>query len=1092
MYIFTHNFSIRIFICWLFLSVNFIAYSQKYAPLKRLQKYGVKITQLPGEYKAPVTVTFTNDSNTRVSIVQDKNQKSKITGNSLQTYLSKNTTIFLRLYVNNKLIDTLFVGTYIFNKKSNLPVVCLFLNRADFDAPGGIITGSLSSSKSDSVPSRIGRVWRKESIPVFMEYFENGKFEFGARCRIKPFGGMTLSQSEKSLRLIADSTIGPKKFQFNPFLNKTKFKSFKSIVLRTSGNDQLYTRIKDMTLGSIARDLQLDYLDYRPSVLYVNGEYWGIYNIREKCNLEYLQQNHNAAKDNRTQLLELSGERAKEYNQMISYIGKKFPENSAVDSVNTKMVLHNYIDYIIWQIHIQNIDSRGNVRYWKSKSLDNRWRWIFYDSDLSSAKSQADFNYLAKRLSSNQTDWYNPSWATVILRNLLSHKKIKNYFINEYCFLLGTQLHPDTLQNRVALFASHIRPEIPDHVKRRNTIYGESVKSWENTTLSFKNFFKERHPTAIEHLKKCFGLKGNFSSLKVSCNIDKINTLRLRYSAHLFNKAEAKFFSDIPVEFEATNLDPRYKFIKWEQFGQDSSSIIKINAGKVNEIKAIYEKKENSKLYQKIICDFVFLKFSKKDSIYIIGITNNSDENIENEKITFKTKGSEEKMMISIGKLDKNQTHYFTNDSSIAKEVLKKTNFNMIDFPAGFDPRSKEWVLLDTSDKIIDSLLITAHDSIKKEKKRAFYYRDLETGNWDIEKGFKQEEKKEQRVLKNTLRKLPFVLVGLLIFLAALLFYYLRKKKKENNTIIAILFLLVSQYSWSQTKYPDRFGLDSIQTKLINNKGQGYDSIYGCRNFRVILKNLVYRGGNNNPLSVQNPLTLRTINDLKKNDFEDIIYLYSRNFEKFYPIERLDSLKQEGVNYVCAPSLDSATILNVLSQIHEKANSENPGLTYLHCWNGWHQSGWLSAMTLIQFCDYSNELALKYWTLNTDGNHKGYSHVKRGILDFKPIPGLAFTKQQKEKHCPCLDTVKLDTLYKNTQVISSSSQPSKNLNYSKNTKKKSSTKKRSRKKSSQKKSVSKNSTSASQNKKKKSSTSSAKSKKKSNGNKESTKSKKPK
>jgi hypothetical protein len=70
--------------------------------------------------------------------------------------------------------------------------------------------------------------------------------------------------------------------------------------------------------------------------------------------------------------------------------------------------------------------------------------------------------------------------------------------------------------------------------------------------------------------------------------------------------------------------------------------------------------------------------------------------------------------------------------------------------------------------------------------------------------------------------------------------------KKKN--LLMILALFVNSIVFSQKN--DQFGLDSINKKLIDNKGKGFDSLIGCRNVRVVLKNLVYRGGNNNPLSV--------------------------------------------------------------------------------------------------------------------------------------------------------------------------------------------------------------------------------------------------
>ena len=73
----------------------------------------------------------------------------------------------------------------------------------------------------------------------------------------------------------------------------------------------------------------------------------------------------------------------------------------------------------------------------------------------------------------------------------------------------------------------------------------------------------------------------------------------------------------------------------------------------------------------------------------------------------------------------------------------------------------------------------------------------------------------------------------------------------------------------------------------------------------------------------------------------------------------------------------------------------------IHCWNGWHQAGMLSAFTFMQFCDYTNDQALKYWETCTDGNYRGYAKVKAKIANYTIDPKFSFTQSQKEAHCPC-------------------------------------------------------------------------------------------
>lgn len=979
--------------------------AQKYASIQRLLNYNISISHLPGEYSIKTTILIITTNNTKVIITNPKIAYSKARRDTVSFQLNKTTSVEIRLYVNNKMVDTIFTGTYIFDKVSNLPVVCLKLNRENFDCPTGILGGGLRKKEPpDSGFVQYGPVWYKKSIPVFMEYFEGGALVLGEMFKVKPFGGMTLGMPEKSLRIFADSTIGPKKIKASPFMNK-KHEAYRSLVLRTSGNDQQYTRIKDVTLSSIARDLKLDYLDYRPSVLYINGDYWGIYNIREKCNLEYLKYNHGASKTNKTTLIQ-GGGGGQEYQSMVSYLGRAFKEKAAIDSVNKKIILENYIDYIILQIHIQGIDSRGNVRYWKSTDLDNRWRWVFYDSDLSCSKSQVGFNYLAKRISPVATNWYNPTWATVILRNLLTHKEIKNFFINEYCFLLGTRMHADTLQNRVKYFAGLIRPEIPNHVTRRNKISKQSIAGWENQISLFKDFFLLRDETALQHLKSTFNLKGVPTTVKISCNIPNINVLHLRYSSYAFNHAAARFFPGTLVQFEATTLDPKYRFLYWTRPTKDSLLICSIDPGKTTLITAIYMRKPNSPFMGKLACNMVYLKKSKKDTLFIICLENSGANIVGPINLVVKCSKELTELNLKIPELKQGEFIYFTNDVTRAKEIGKLGQYQTVLFPSDFKFKNREWVILDAFDQIVDSILINNPDTALKKKKDGEYFRDSSSGLWTAEnKSLLLNKLPATSSIASSTIRFGYWGGGLVLIFIFILF---RLKRKAVGVLVCAI-LILCEGGYSQTLFPDRFGLDSVQTKLVDNKGKGCDSLTGCRNVRVVLKNLLYRGGNNS-VPVQNPLSLETINELKNLQFNNIIYLYNKNFESYFPIERLDSLSKQGINYQCSPSLDSIYVYKFLLSIQQSAGEKQPSLTYIHCWNGWHQSGWLSAMTLMQFCGFSPELALKYWIQNTDKNDVGYPRVKKSILEYKPYPNLKFTVEQQKKHCPCIDEAKLDSL----------------------------------------------------------------------------------
>ena len=231
--------------------------------------------------------------------------------------------------------------------------------------------------------------------------------------------------------------------------------------------------------------------------------------------------------------------------------------------------------------------------------------------------------------------------------------------------------------------------------------------------------------------------------------------------------------------------------------------------------------------------------------------------------------------------------------------------------------------------------------------------------------------------------------------------------KTLHRIIFLVAFLFFHELCFAQKNV---FGLDSVQTKLVNNKGEGPDSLFGVRNMRVVLNNVLYRGGSNNfhrkdaePKTYNShPLPYWGIDNLRKSGFGGAIYLYSKYFTQDYPQNKIDSLAALDFNYQCLPSLNEQVVKSIFTDINRRIYSKESAPIYIHCWNGWHQSGMLSAFTLMQFCGISNQQALKYWEQNTDGNFKGFPAVKSKILEFKPYKEFQTDSITRARICPCM------------------------------------------------------------------------------------------
>ncbi len=613
-------------------SFAFSVSSYTVLPLKKISEKGVQLSHLPGTYSNAIDITISGPSNLSFYYSLNGSYPSKSSAYwNRPLRLDTVKSLVVALVRNNQPTDTFYAGTYVVGFTSVLPVTSLILPNEDlFNEQIGIYVGG---RRPDG--SLWGNCWKRNmEKAVFFEHFDNGNPVLSQQCGLKIFGGMTRENAEKSMRVIAKGKYGKGKFKYKMFSTK-EVSSFNSLVLRTSGNDLNRTRFLDMMVSSIAKDLGIDYLAYKPSVLFVNGEYWGIHNIREKNGIDYLQENHGAGEEDTDLIREfesLEHGSLQKFKKLIADASSLDPSSpSFIDSLSRQMDIDNYLRYAILQIHIVNPDSRGNIRFWRSASVDDKFRWICYDADLSF--SSEGLNFLEKKISAVQTDWYNPQWSTVLLRRLLANKDIRHQFITDYSFYLSTIFKKDSLHARIQYFKNWISPEIDRHVKRRN--FNQTRANWETNVNRLLNFATKREQAALEHLKLNFNL-GDMYNLSV-LNEDS--------SAHVFinkNKIpsfpfQVRFFKNISFNITATPSSPRFKFLQWADGNKNATRLIQANQSGDLMLKPVFEKVNNSEFNKTIRIKafgkgmnasngFVIVESDKKmaNEISLVGATNDT------------------------------------------------------------------------------------------------------------------------------------------------------------------------------------------------------------------------------------------------------------------------------------------------------------------------------------------------------------------------------------------------------------------------------------------------------------------------------------
>ena len=213
--------------------------------------------------------------------------------------------------------------------------------------------------------------------------------------------------------------------------------------------------------------------------------------------------------------------------------------------------------------------------------------------------------------------------------------------------------------------------------------------------------------------------------------------------------------------------------------------------------------------------------------------------------------------------------------------------------------------------------------------------------------------------------------------------------------------------------YQRRYTLPNLNEKLVDNKGQGFEDLYGTRNFRVVLDGVLYRGGANNKYNKfgvrdnRNPLPAVGLGNLCREGFSKVYYMYSTNYVKKQSVVQCSSdraatpSEKHLLDYKQLGPWDSKTQYALLKVVFDSIQNPLSGPVYFHCWNGWHASGLISALALRQFCGFTGDDAVEYWDKNTDGNNtdKAYDSYRQKIRTFVPFEDLKVSSELQRVLC---------------------------------------------------------------------------------------------
>ena len=445
--------------------------------------------------------------------------------------------------------------TYLLNLYHSFPIVSVVADPdALWNAQNGMLTIGDNVDKSNGIPFKntvyreFGKVPREGYVEM---YLKDGTQLLNQGMQFSLQGQNSLDFPQKSFKVKAKAKYGSKYFTAKLFEDRP-FTEYKGFVLRISGNDSAWTRLIDGFQGRLfdrfnettQNPSTVIHQAWRPVAVYLNGTYWGHYNLRERVDRYFVARHEGLSLEQADNMDILEGNGSTDYgsNQEHKAFIKKVKTLSPgtndedLQYILDRIDVDNYFDYMAFEMFFGNSDP-GNIRFYKLRGEGNRWRWILYDLDygLFDSGFNSPYSYLKENGAGDQ------HINNTLVRKLLENGSMRDRFLTR----LGEIFKCFTTETMTSVFnkmVAEIEPEMPMHFNRwaeendkaisydNPTTPEGALRYWHTRLDRTRNVLKKRPTYFYEMVQKQFQLTdeqmisffGNKPSLPADAKADYV------------------------------------------------------------------------------------------------------------------------------------------------------------------------------------------------------------------------------------------------------------------------------------------------------------------------------------------------------------------------------------------------------------------------------------------------------------------------------------------------------------------------------------------------------------------------------------------
>ncbi len=368
-------------------------------------------------------------------------------------------------------------------------------------------------------PTNYNKDGKKSEFPVSIQVFENGNAVYADNVGARISGNWTRSGAQKSFRFYARKEIGNSKHKyafFDDLINNEGqlIEKFDKVTLRNGGNDHIL-HFRDAFVQELAEGLALDYMASEPCILFINGEFWGFYLLREKPD-DYYIKSHYGIPDEEVAVIKNgeveSGEDEdlEEYCSFTRWVATtdmSIEEN--YEEFCSKMDVQSFMDYVTVETYVNNNDwangYTNNWMAWKSKTInpdipksDGKWRFILYDLDMSCGLyGSEETSYRYDSLNTWHADQKECNLMEM-LRSLCKNEGFRKQFYDNYIRIIDTCFAPEKVSDLLHDYVEEYGDATKDTLYRYSLDW--AAECYDGEAADLQKFFDRRPAYAKKQL----------------------------------------------------------------------------------------------------------------------------------------------------------------------------------------------------------------------------------------------------------------------------------------------------------------------------------------------------------------------------------------------------------------------------------------------------------------------------------------------------------------------------------------------------------------------------------------------------------------